>query len=296
MRRIIRGLVLLAVIGAAVAWVLSSPKTVPAEEFAGVTGDATRGEAVFWAGGCASCHAAPGSGAEGKLILAGGQKFPSPFGTFIAPNISPDATAGIGGWSVPDFANAVMRGVSPNGAHYFPAFPYTSYNKATLQDVVDLKAFMDGLPGDATPSKPHDVGFPFNIRRSVGLWKLMFLNDDWQLMNAPSDKLERGRYLVEALGHCTECHTARNQLGGLERSAWLAGAPNPDGKGKVPNITPGALDWIESDIAAYLATGFTPEFDSAGGHMALVVESLAKLPEDDVAAIAAYLTVIPALP
>lgn len=296
MRRILRGLIVLAVIAAGVAWVLSAPKTLPAEEFAGVTGDAARGEAVFWAGGCASCHAAPGSGAEAKLVLAGGQKFPSPFGTFLAPNISSDPSAGIGAWSVPEFGNAVLRGVSPNGAHYFPAFPYTSYNKASVQDIVDLKAFMDVLPADATPSQPHEVGFPFNIRRSVGLWKLLFLNDEWQLQDAPSDQLERGRYLVEALGHCTECHTARNGLGGLERAAWLAGAPNPDGKGRVPNITPGALDWVKVDIAAYLSTGFTPEYDSAGGHMALVVESLAKLPEEDVAAIADYLTVIPALP
>ena len=105
----------------------------------------------------------------------------------------------------------------------------------------------------------------------------------------------RGRYLAEALGHCGECHTPRNPIGGPIRSKWLAGAPDPSGKGKIPNITPGKLTWSNEDLVQYFTTGFTPEFDSAGGHMAYVIENLAMLPESDRAAIAAYLKKVPAV-
>ncbi len=111
------------------------------------------------------------------------------------------------------------------------------------QDVADLKAFMDALPASATPSQPHEIGFPFNIRRALGLWKLLFLSQDWVITGDLSAEETRGRHLVEALAHCGECHTPRNALGGLQRARWLAGAALPDGKGKTPNITPARLDW-----------------------------------------------------
>ena len=139
------------------------------------------------------------------------------------------------------------------------------------------------------------VVLPFSIRRNIGLWKLMFLRSGWVLQDAPTPELERGRYIVEALAHCAECHTPRNALGGLDRSRWMAGAPSPDGKGRIPNITPGKLTWSEAEIFAYLTTGFTPEFDSVGGHMAYVVENMSKLPESDVHAVVAYLKALPPL-
>ncbi len=111
---------------------------------------------------------APGAEGEAELVLAGGQKFPSDFGTFIAPNISQDPEHGIGDWSLLDLANALMRGVSPEGAHYYPALPYASYAKMQLQDVADLHAYLQTLPADPTPSQPHDLGFPFNIRLTLG--------------------------------------------------------------------------------------------------------------------------------
>ena len=228
-------------------------------------------------------------------MLSGGQRFASPFGTFIAPNISTDPTHGIGGWSLADFASAVTRGVSPQGRHYFPAFPYNAYNKMQMQDLADLKAFMDSLPASTAPSQAHEVGFPFNIRRSLGGWKFLFENTDWVIAGDLTEAETRGRYLAEALAHCGECHTPRNALGGLKRGAWLAGAADPSGKGHIPNITPGKLDWSEEDIVAYLTSGFTPEFDSVGGHMVRVVENMARLPESDRAAIAAYLKRVPAM-
>lgn len=294
MRRLLLSLAGLAAAAAGLGWVLTAPERLPDTVTAGLTGDAARGEAVFWAAGCASCHSAEGATGDARLVLSGGRKFPSDFGTFVAPNISPDPTAGIGGWSLAQFADAVMRGVSPEGAHYYPAFPYTAYAKAAPQDIADLWAFVQTLPADATPSRPHEVGFPFSIRRAVGGWKLLFADAGWALADPPSAEAERGRYLAEALAHCGECHTPRGALGQLDRARWLGGAPNPGGTGTIPNITPGALDWSETDIAGYLKSGFTPEFDTAGGHMAEVVLNLGHLPDADLAAIALYLKAVPA--
>lgn len=292
--RLLPSLAALAIVAAGVGWWLTAPKPMPDSAFSGLTGDTAHGEQVFTAAGCASCHMAPGAEGEAQRVLGGGQRFASPFGTFLAPNISPDPTHGIGGWTLAQFGNAVMRGVSPEGEHYYPAFPYSAFNKMTMQDLADLKAFMDTLPPDATPSLPHEVGFPFNIRRSLGGWKLLFLRDDWVIDGTLSETETRGRYIAEALAHCGECHTPRNLLGGLERGRWLAGAPNPSGQGTIPNITPAKLGWSEGEIVEYLTSGFTPEFDSVGGHMAHVVENMSRLPESDRQAVAAYLKKVPA--
>jgi mono/diheme cytochrome c family protein len=291
--RILRWLVGLGVIGAAVLWVLARPAPLAEAAVAGLTGDAARGEAVFWAAGCASCHMAAEAKGEAQLVLSGGQRFPSDFGTFLAPNISPDPTHGIGGWSLLDLANALTRGVSPEGAHYYPALPYASYAKMALPDVADLHAYLMTLPPDATPSQPHELAFPFSRRETVGVWKLLFLTDDWAVPGSLTPTAERGRYIAEALAHCGECHTPRNALGGLDTGRWLAGAPNPSGQGRIPDITPATLGWTAGDIVQYLTTGFTPEFDSVGGHMAHVVENMARLPESDRQAVAEYLLSVP---
>ncbi len=294
MRRLLRWLVVLGLAGLAAGWFLTRPQPLAADALAGLSGDAARGEQVFWAGGCAACHADLKAEGDQKLALGGGQEFASPFGTFIAPNISSDPDHGIGGWSALDLANAMTRGVSPAGAHYYPVFPYASYAMADLQDVVDLHAFLQTVPAIATPSLPHQVGFPFNIRATLGGWKFLFLKPGWVVAGELTPEQTRGRYLTEALGHCGECHTPRNALGAMDRSRWLAGGPLPVGKGNFPNITPAKLKWSGADIAEYLTSGFTPDFDSAGGHMALVVENTKHLPEADRAAIAAYLKIVPA--
>jgi mono/diheme cytochrome c family protein len=241
--------------------------------------------------GCASCHSATEDGTPDAL--PGGHKFVTQFGTFIAPNISPHPEHGIGAWSDLDIASAVLHGKSPRGQHYYPAFPYSSYARATAQDIADLISHLRSLPPQDVPNQPHDVGFPFNIRASLGGWKLLFAKGDWVVDGDLTDVETRGRYLVEALGHCGECHTPRNPLGGLSKSEWLTGAPNPSGSGRIPGITKSQLTWSDADVAAYLTTGFTPEFDTAGGSMAEVVENLAKLPRSDVDAIVAYLRRVP---
>lgn len=290
-----------AAIGGGAFWWLSAPDPLAASELAGIDdGDAGRGRAVFWAGGCASCHAAPGATGDARLALAGGVELATPFGTFIAPNISQHPTDGIGGWSATDLANAMLRGVSPDGAHYYPAFPYSSYARMTAADIGDLHAFMKTLPAVAGTAADHRLGFPFNVRRGLGLWKLLYLDDEPVVaLGDTPDPVKRGQYLVEGPGHCGECHTPRNAIGGPETNRWLSGAVAAEGQGTVPNITGGEGgigDWSETDIAGLLESGFTPEFDSVGGAMASVVRNMAELPQEDRDAIAAYLKAIPGHP
>lgn len=297
MRRILSLLVVAAIVGLAVFWFVTRPQTLAADAMEGLVPDPKHGEQIFWAGGCSSCHAAADAEGPAKLDLAGGQKFPSDFGTFIAPNISPDPDQGIGTWTALDLANAMTKGVTPQGQHLYPVFPYASYANMPLQDIADLHAYLMTLPKITTPSQPHEVGFPFNIRRLLGGWKFLYLGRGWVVPETGLTEAElRGRYLVEGPGHCGECHTPRGALGGMERTNWLSGAAVPGGKGRFPNITSGKLQWSEADIAEYLNSGFTPDFDSAGGHMALVVQNMAHLPPDDRAAIAAYLKKVPAVP
>ena len=295
MTALFRWAVFLALVLGVGAWVLTAPTQIEAEDLAGVEADPDKGEQIFLAAGCASCHAAPKAEGDAALVLSGGQRFASPFGTFLAPNISPDPEHGIGDWTDAQIVTAVMEGVSPQGAHYYPVFPYAAYSKARTEDILSLIDYLRTLPPSSTPSQSHEVRFPFNIRRSLGLWKQLFIGDDWVLEADLTEEETRGRYLVEALAHCGECHTERNALGGLDTNRWLGGAPNPVGEGRIPAIDPGALKWSETDIAYYLETGFTPEFDSAGGHMTAVIDKISKLPDTDRAAIAAYIKAVPPL-
>lgn len=288
MRRLRLGFAALGIIAAGTAWALSAPRPLDSNAVAGLQGDAEAGQTIFLAAGCSSCHRGEARDAD-PLILSGGRSFASDFGTFRAPNISPDPDHGIGTWSQTDFINAVMRGISPTGAHYYPAFPYTSYIRADPQDIADLYAYMMTLPADATPSQPHDLGFPFNIRRSVGLWKTLFLRDDWAVTGDLTPEETRGRYLSEALAHCAECHTPRNALGALDTAQWHMGAPNPSGTGRIPAIAGTGFDWTEFDVSAYLSSGLTPQFDVVGGSMADVVGNLRQLDKADLDAIAAYI-------
>lgn len=299
-RRAAGAVLVLAAVAAAGGWALTAPSPLPEDVAAGWAPDdeaVARGERLFHAGGCASCHAAPEAEEEAKRVLSGGRRFETAFGVFRAPNISPHAEAGIGDWTPAEFASALLRGVSPEGAHYYPAFPWTSYARLEPRDAFDLLAYIRTLPEDETESRPHELGFPWNIRRGLGLWKRLHLSSDWVVTEGLDAKAERGRRLVEGIGHCGECHTPRGPFGGLELDRWLAGGPNPDGEGTIPDITPsedGIGSWSESDIAYYLETGFTPDYDSVGGSMVAVIEGISKLPAEDREAIAAYLKAVPA--
>ncbi|WP_018698183.1 cytochrome c [Amorphus coralli] len=300
MRRILIALILLVVAGAAAFWLLTTPTTIAASDLPDHTPDTANGETLFWAGGCASCHAASGAKGENLTRLGGGAELGSPLGSLTVPNISPDTATGIGGWSTAEFVNAVRHGVSPSGAHYYPAFPYASYQHMTLEDLIDLKAFMDTLPAVENEVETASLPFPFSIRRGIGLWKRFYASDPgFEPDPALSDLQNRGAYLVTGPGHCGECHTPRTLLFGMDRAHWLGGAPSLEVKGTVPNITPsedGIGDWSEGDIAYYLESGFTPDFDAVGGTMAAVQRNWANVPPADREAVAAYLKTVPPQP
>lgn len=294
--------VILGGLGAAGFWLLTTPNRLSAAELAALgSGDATRGERMFWAGGCTSCHARPKAEGDAKLELAGGLQLKTAFGTFVAPNISQHPQDGIGAWSLEDFANAMLRGISPSGEHYYPAFPYPSYTRMKPSDVADLYAFMKTLPPVGGKSASHMLGFPYDIRRGIGLWKLAYLSSEpvIALGDDTAEPVRLGRYLVEGPGHCGECHTPRAFTGGIEKGQWLAGAVAAEGQGVVPNVTAGEGGigaWSEGDISGFLETGFTPDFDSVGGAMVPVQQNMAKLTPEDRAAIAAYLKAVPPHP
>lgn len=283
------------VVGVLGFWGLSMPQSLDQVAAFDQPGDPVNGQIVFSIGGCASCHMANGAKGAARLLLGGGQVFVTPFGSFIAPNISPDPETGIGGWSAYDLANAVIAGVGPDGNHYYPVLPYASYARMDISDAIDLKAYLDTLQAVNQMNTSHELPFLFRWRRPLGLWKRLFVSSE-PMIETPE---ARGQYLVEALGHCAECHSPRNILGGIQADRWLAGAPNPDGRGRIPNITPhaqGLAGWSVEDTAYYLATGFTPAFDSAGGNMVEVINNLSQLSDDDRLAIAQYLKLIPPLP
>jgi mono/diheme cytochrome c family protein len=292
-RRIVLTLVLAGVVALGVYWWLTTPPIMIPVTDAAYTPDLANGQTTFNAGGCSSCHAVPGQ--PDRLKLGGGLALTSPFGTFYVPNISPDPADGIGRWTEAQFVNAVTQGVSPAGYHYFPAFPYTTYTHARRSDIRDLLAYLKTLAKVSGKVRDHDVRFPFNIRRNIGIWKLLFMDDrPFAPDPARSPQWNRGAYLVNALGHCAECHSPRNFLGGIVAAQRFAGGPDPEGKGWVPNITQkGLSDWNEKDIAYFLDSGQTPDGDSAGGSMASVIRNISQLSDADRAAIANYVKSLP---
>jgi mono/diheme cytochrome c family protein len=293
LRRILLGVILAGVAaGGIYAWV-TAPPVMLAVTAPPYTPDLANGLTTFNAGGCSSCHAVPGQ--PDRTRLGGGLAIPSPFGTFYAPNISPDPADGIGQWTEAQFVRAVTQGVSPAGFHYFPAFPYTSYAHAKVTDVRDLFAYLKTLAPVSGKVRDHDVPFPFNIRRNVGIWKWLFMDSKPFVPDeARSARWNRGAYLVNSLGHCAECHSPRNFLGGIVSAQRFAGGPNPEGEGWVPNITQkGIGDWSESDIAYFLESGQLPDGDSAGGSMVRVIRNTSQLSAEDRAAIAEYIKSLP---
>ena len=293
LRRILLGIILAGAAGFGIFWWLTIPAVVAPASLAPYTPNLANGLTTFNAGGCSSCHAVPNQ--PDRLKLGGGLVMPSPFGTFYVPNISSDPTYGIGRWSEADFVTAVLKGTSPDGVHYFPAFPYASYQHAKVEDIRDLFAYLKTLAPVTGKTRDHDVPFPFNIRRNVGVWKWLFMDGKPYTPDASqSVSWNRGAYLVNGLGHCGECHSPRNFLGAIVEPQRFAGGPNPEGEGWVPNITQkGLAEWSAKEIAYFLETGQTPDGDSAGGSMARVIKNTSQLPPEDRAAIAEYLKSLP---
>jgi mono/diheme cytochrome c family protein len=293
MRKFAIAVLFLAIGGAAAFWFVTAPKVVDPASLQPYTPNATSGKAMFFAGGCAACHAIPGD--EDRSKLGGGLALKSPFGTFYAPNISSDAKDGIGGWTEAQFVTAMTKGTSPHGTHYYPAFPYTSYHLLALPDLRDLFAHLKTLPAVAGKVRDHDVPFPFNIRRLVGGWKFLFLGDrPFEHDIKQTMQWNRGAYLVNAASHCAECHSPRNILGAIIPGQRLAGGLNPEGEGWVPNITQAALkDWSVEDFVALLEFGDKPSGPPVVGSMVPVIRNTSQLSPEDRLAMAVYLKSLP---
>ena len=294
LRKFVVLVIVLALIGAATFWYITAPQRVPASALAAYTPNLDNGKTMFLVGGCASCHATPNQ--EDKTRLGGGLGLKSPFGTFFTPNISPDRKDGIGGWSEADFVTAMWKGTAPDGSHYYPAFPYTSYQRMTLEDVRDLFAYLKTLlPVEGKP-RDHDLPFYLKIRRLLGGWNFLFLDGQpFKLDPSKSDEWNRGAYLINGPGHCAECHSPRNFLGAIIASQRFAGGPDPEGgDGWIPNITPAGIgDYSQRDIERILETGDMPNGDLVGGAMKAVVDNISKISAADRAAIALYLKSLP---
>jgi mono/diheme cytochrome c family protein len=272
----------------AAGWVLSAP-VVPHVALTAYNPDLANGRTMFLIGGCSSCHAVPKQ--EDATRLGGGLPLPTAFGTFHVPNISSDTKDGIGRWSEAQFIAAMRHGVSPSGQHLYPAFPYTSYQAMRTEDLRDLFAYLKTLPAVSGAAPDHALKFPFNIRRTVGLWKLLFLDGaPFRPDASQSAQWNRGAYLVNAPGHCAECHSPRNLLGAIIASRRFTGGQSPTGQGGVPDLTQGKLhDWKVQDFVEVLDSGMTPDSDRVGGAMVEVVANTRQLGAADREAIAVYL-------
>ena len=300
MRKVFGILIALAILGVIGFFALTSAEAyrllrgeaaVPADHAV----DVENGRVLFNAGGCTSCHTSPNQ--EDRLRLGGGYALKSPFGTFYVPNISPHPQDGIGSWTPAQFVRAMREGLSPDGRHYYPSLPYPSYQRMSAGDLLDVFGYLKTLPPVEGRTRDHDLPFPYNLRRGVGLWKLAFL--DGRVFTpdpSRSASLNRGAYLVEGPGHCAECHSERNAAGAIVEDRRYAGGPDPEGDGSVPNITPhptGIGGWSVEDVALMLKTGETPNFDRVGGPMGSVVRNTSQLPDEDRTAIAEFLLSLP---
>jgi len=279
--------------GAALAFVLM---VASVQRDAAAEDEVARGTYLVRAAGCAGCHTdSKGKGAP----FAGGRELKTPFGVYYSPNITPDPETGIGRWSDRDFLNALQQGLRPDGTHYFPVFPYTTYTKMRDEDAVAIKAYLFSLAPVRRENRAHDVWPPFDWRWTIGPWKsLYFEAGRWQPEPNRSEAWNRGAYLVEALAHCGECHTPRNAAGGLRRELWMAGSEDgPEGE-IAANITPdpetGIGDWSRDDIVALLREGTKPDFDIVQGLMEEAIEEgLGRLSQADLEAIAVYVRALP---
>jgi len=262
---------------------------------AAAQGDAKRGEYLSKAGGCLGCHTEERKDA---VPYAGGRALKTPFGTFYGPNITPHPQAGIGRWSFADFVRALREGERHDSAHYFPAFPYPSFTRISNADLRDLWAYLRTLKPSPQPSKPHDLGILYRWRLPLWGWQwLFFAPGEFKPDPAKSAIVNRGAYLAQALGHCGECHTPRNLLGGPKKDRYLAGAKLGENT-SAPNLTPTHLKkYGDGELKDILQSGLFPDGDVMGDTMSEVVRNTtSQLTATDLDALIAYLRSLPALP
>jgi mono/diheme cytochrome c family protein len=286
-------LLVIVLLGAGGLWAITRPETVPAEALPRHALDIDNGKTMFLAGGCASCHAVPDQPEQG--LLGGGRALKSTFGIFYAPNISLHPEDGIGRWSEAEFVTAMAKGTSPDGRHYYPAFPYTSYQRMTLADLRDLFGYLKTLPPVQGKARDHAISFPYNFRRMIGAWKFFYVDGvPFEPDPTQSAQWNRGAYLVNGPGHCAECHSPRDRFGAVVAQHRFAGGALLEDDGWVPNISRKRLgEWTEKDFSYLLETGMTPDGDAVGSFMSLVIRNTAQLSIEDRTAMAVYLKSLP---
>lgn len=268
----------------------ASPTGVPAEL---ANADAAKkGAYIARMADCEACHTV-----NGGVPFAGGRPFILPFGTIYTPNITPDAETGIGKWTNAEFLNAVHRGIAPDGSRYYPAFPYPSYTLLTDDDALAIKAYLFSLKPVKQANKPNTFTFPYNQRWLMAIWAGLFnANQRFRPVPNQSPEWNRGAYLVEAAGHCGECHTPRNLMQALDQRRKFAGAVAEGWNAY--NISSdkisGVGDWSPAELTAYLSTGHAKGRGVASGPMGEAVElSLSHLTKSDIAAIVTFLRSVP---
>lgn len=276
------GLGVVALVGAGVGFWLMSPTTGPTRDLT-LSPDMERGQYLIRLGGCVACHT---DTRNDGAFLAGGAPIRSEFGSFIAPNITPDPVTGIGNWTLEEFSRAMSDGVGREGEHLYPAFPYEFYARMSDQDIVDLYAALMAVEPVENRAGSHELGFPFSVRAGLAAWKTLFFTPArFEPDDSRSEIWNRGAYIVEGPGHCGGCHSPRNAIGAIEGEPLSGGA--------APAITADALLALGYDrvwLEEVLLGGVTPEFDVPGGEMAEVIsESSVHWTQEDIAAVAAYL-------
>ena len=273
------------------------PTVPPPQGTSSDPGAALRGEYLVNAGNCTGCHT---DSENGGVALAGGKAIATPFGTYYSRNITPDTSQGIGAWSDVDFLRAVRQGVMPDGAYYFPAFPFPSFTLMTDRDILDIKAYLSTQPPAARENRAPDAPFPFGVRAVMAPWRLLYFSAGPYVPDPrQGPEWNRGAYLANAVSHCGECHTPRGALGALDNDRRFAGTKSARSGIRAPDITPdhaeGIGTWSADDIATLLENGMTPQGDFVGGAMAEVVKGTAKLTVADRHAIALYVKSVPPL-
>jgi len=259
-----------------------------------------RGNYLALAGNCASCHTVTGG-----EFMAGGLAFETPFGTIYSTNITPDTETGIGNWTGEEFLTSMRRGLRPGGEHLYPVFPYTAFTKVTDDDIVALYAYLKSVPAVKQEAPQNEISFPFNQRSLMSFWKALFFEEGaYEADAAASDEWNRGAYFVEALAHCSACHSPRNFLGAEKSGQAMAGGEYidkvPGGalqNWSAPNLTPAANGlgmWPHEEIVAYLKNGINTYVETFGPMNEVIINSTRHLSEDDVSAMATYLKSVPA--
>lgn len=298
-RRLVTGAVVLSLVAAlAIAWVMfmnlrdesprsPTPAPVPSAE------QVSRGAYLALAGNCMGCHTAPGG-----APYAGGRGVATPFGTVMAPNLTPDDKTGIGAWSADDFWRALHNGRSRDGRLLYPAFPYPNYTRITREDADAIRAWLRLVPAVEQANRPHELKFPFNQQAALAVWRaLHFRPGQHRADPQRSPEADRGAYLVEGLGHCNACHSSRNVLGATSGPLDLAGGLIPVQNWYAPSLTAvgeaGVAAWGTQDVVDLLKNGVSARGSVAGPMGEVVLGSTQHLSGPDLRAMAVYLKALP---